>query len=119
MNRQELYRLVKKYYLAEDIKKKFDKNYTIVSNAELEDFVYNAVGKEQPKDVKAVKPVKKDRTVIPDNTQKKIEEFISGFKGTANKQPDYSKVFVRLISTLQFKKLLTTEEVDDILSLLV
>ena len=117
MTRPELYKLVKKYYLAEDIKKQFGKNYTIVPNKELEEFVNKAIGKEQPS--KPVKPAKKDRTAIPDNTQKELDKFISGFKPTANNKPDYSKVFVRLISTLQFKKLLTTEEVDDILGLLV
>ena len=53
-----------------------------------------------------------------------LEEFLRGYTTTAKKMirkpvvPNYEKVIIRLVSTLQAKKYLTAAEAEDVLKLL-
>ena len=88
MSRQELYHKVKELGIAKEIEKKFHQNFTRVSNADLESFIKGFGVKKAP--------------------SKKVTT------STGN----CSKVFIRLVSTLQAKKCLTAYEADEILKLL-
>ena len=99
MNRKELYDKVKVFGLGDEIKKKFGKNFTQVSNADLEAVINAKAG--------AKKPVSPKTT----NTAK-VE------KPNAEKTNNENKALVKLVSTLHFKKYLTTQEVDEILGVL-
>ena len=96
MNRKELYDKVKVFGLGDEIKKKFGKNFTQVSNADLEAVINAKAGAEKPVAPKTI------------NTTK-VE------KPNADK---INKTIVKLVSTLHFKKYLTTQEVDEILGVL-
>lgn len=96
MNRKELYDKVKVFGLGDEIKKKFGKNFTQVSNADLEAVINAKAGAEKP--------------VAPKTTNTaKVE------KPNADK---INKTIIKLVSTLHFKKYLTTQEVDEILGVL-
>lgn len=96
MNRKELYDKVKVFGLGDEIKKKFGKNFTQVSNADLEAVINAKAGAEKPVAPKTANTAKVEK---PD----------------ADK---INKTIVKLVSTLHFKKYLTTQEVDEILGVL-
>ena len=93
MNRKELYDKVKVFGLGDEIKKKFGKNFTQVSNADLEAVINAKAGAKKPAAPKVEKP-------------------------EAGKTNNENKALVKLVSTLHFKKYLTTQEVDEILGVL-
>ena len=98
MTRKELYDKVKVFGLGDEIKKKFGKNFTQVSNADLEAVINAKAGAEKP--------------VAPKTTNTaKVEKPMAG-------KTNNNKAFVKLVSTLHFKKYLTTQEVDEILGVL-
>lgn len=96
MNRKELYDKVKVFGLGDEIKKKFGKNFTQVSNADLEAVINAKAGAKKPAAPKTTNTAKVD-------------------KPNADK---INKTIVKLVSTLHFKKYLTTQEVDEILGVL-
>lgn len=99
MNRKELYDKVKAFGLGDEIKKKFGKNFTQVSNADLEAVINAKAGAKKP--------------VAPKTTNTaKVEKPKAGNTNNEN------KALVKLVSTLHFKKYLTTQEVDEILGVL-
>jgi hypothetical protein len=99
MNRKELYDKVKVFGLGDEIKKKFGKNFTQVSNADLEAVINAKAGAEKPVAPKTTNTAKVD-------------------KSEAGKTNNENKAIVKLVSTLHFKKYLTTQEVDEILGVL-
>jgi hypothetical protein len=99
MNRKELYDKVKVFGLGDEIKKKFGKNFTQVSNADLEAVINAKAGAKKPVAPKTVKTAKVE-------------------KPEAGNTDNESKALVKLVSTLHFKKYLTTQEVDEILGVL-
>lgn len=99
MTRKELYDKVKVFGLGDEIKKKFGKNFTQVSNADLEAVINAKAGAKKP--------------VAPKTTNTaKVENPKAGNTNNEN------KALVKLVSTLHFKKYLTTQEVDEILGVL-
>ena len=99
MNRKELYDKVKVFGLGDEIKKKFGKNFTQVSNADLEAVINAKAGAKKPVAPKKVNTAKAE-------------------KPKADKTNNENKALVKLVSTLHFKKYLTTQEVDEILGVL-
>ena len=93
MTRKELYARVKELGIADEIKNTFGKNFTQVSNDNLEMFVLKSTKAEKPKTIKKA-----------DAKPKEVKNI--------------DKAMVKLVSTLQYKGYLTTNEVDDVLSLL-
>lgn len=93
MSRKELYNKIKELGIADNIKKKFNRNYTLISNADLESFIngFNI---------------------------KKVTVKTTPSKGTTNTAKDCSKAIIGLVSTLQAKKYLTADEADDVLKML-
>ena len=96
MSRKELYDKVKVFGLGDEIKKKFGKNFTQVSNADLEAVINAKAGAKKPEAPKTTNAAKVENPNA-DKTNKTI---------------------VKLVSTLHFKKYLTTQEVDEILGVL-
>ena len=96
MTRKELYDKVKVFGLGDEIKKKFGKNFTQVSNADLEAVINAKAGAKKPVAPKTTNTAKVDKL----NADK------------------INKTIVKLVSTLHFKKYLTTQEVDEILGVL-
>lgn len=96
MNRKELYDKVKVFGLGDEIKKKFGKNFTQVSNTDLEAVINAKAGAEKP-----VAPKTTNTAKVENPNADKI-----------------NKTIVKLVSTLHFKKYLTTQEVDEILGVL-
>lgn len=96
MNRKELYDKVKVFGLGDEIKKKFGKNFTQVSNADLEAVINAKAGAKKPAAPKTTNTAKVEKP----------------------KADKINKTIVKLVSTLHFKKYLTTQEVDEILGVL-
>lgn len=90
MQRQELYRKIKKLGIAKKIEEKFHQNFTRVSNAKLESFIKEFT-------TKANKAAKKSSVVAVSKV---------------------NIVMVNLVSTLQAKRILTATEADNILKML-
>lgn len=88
MKRKDLYNKVKELHLEAEIKRQFQRDFTKVSNIDIQTIL--------EKHVKGIKPSTKEKE-LPKNVEKAI---------------------VRLVSTLQANKLLTAEESNDILGLL-
>lgn len=99
MSRKELYDKVKVFGLGDEIKKKFGKNFTQVSNADLEAVINAKAGAKKPVAPKKVNAAKVE-------------------KPKAENTSNENKALVKLVSTLHFKKYLTVQEVDEILGVL-
>lgn len=105
MNRKELYDKVKVFGLGDEIKKKFGKNFTQVSNADLEAVINAKAGAKKP--------------VAPKTTNTaKVEKPKADKTNNENNTHNENKALVKLVSTFHFKKYLTTQEVDEILGVL-
>lgn len=109
MDRQSLYKKVKELGIQESIKSTFGKNFTQVSNADLEAAIRNFSKKtaskvvEKPKDVEAV---------VTDaiNTSSKTPQ--SSLKGSPAVE-----AAIHLCSILYTKRYLTSNEMDEVINL--
>lgn len=93
MSRKELYDKVRELGLADAIKKKYGDNFTRVSNANLEACISSCYDKNTAKKKKAVKPA-----VVPAKTCR--------------------EAFIKLISILQSKRIITAKEGEEVAKLL-
>lgn len=88
MSRKELYAKVKELGVADAIKAKYGDNFTRVSNANLEDFI-KGFGKK--------------------TTPKKVSKAATKSCGEA---------FIKLLSTLQAKKVISAKEAEEVAAML-
>lgn len=93
MSRKELYDKVRELGLADTIKKKYGGNFTRVSNANLEACINSCCNKN-----KAEKKIAKPASVVPAKTCK--------------------DAFIKLISILQSKRMITAKEGEEVAKLL-
>lgn len=91
MDRKEAYAQIKKLGLAEDVKKKFGKNFTQVSTSDLVAMIEGA--KKAPAKKAAAAPVAKDT--------KKVEELRGAMEGT-NYKAKYEKAVKVIAKFLAF-----------------
>lgn len=109
MDRQSLYKKVKELGIQESIKSTFGKNFTQVSNADLEVAICNfskktaSKAKTKPRDVKVVAT-----DVI--NTPSKTPQ------GSLKESPAVEAV-IHLCSILYTKRYLTSNEMDEVINL--
>jgi hypothetical protein len=94
MSRKELYDKVRELGLADAIKKKYGDNFTRVSNANLEACISSCYDKNTAKEKKAAKPA----SVVPAKTCR--------------------EAFIKLISILQSKRMITAKEGEEVAKLL-
>ena len=92
MDRKEAYAQIKKLGLAEDVKKKFGKNFTQVSTTDL---VAMIEGAKKP-------AAKKDAPVAAKKDTKKVEELRGAMEGTVDYKAKYEEAVKVIAKFLAF-----------------
>lgn len=97
MTRQEIYRQIKEAACQEEILNKFGRNFTQVKSDDLEKFL-------------------KSRSSLNTDVEKKESAVLDKPQERKHIASRYDAAFIKIVSTLQAKKIITPYEADDILS---
>lgn len=97
MTRQEIYRQIKEAACQEEILNKFGRNFTQVKSDALEKFL-------------------KSRSSLNTDVEKKESAVLDKSQERKHIASRYDAAFIKIVSTLQAKEIITPYEADDILS---